>query len=316
MEHLSELLSSIIPTFGVVGIGVLCRTTKIWDKSAVKVLNAYAFYIALPALIFQSLVTTDLARHLSVLDLKFVGGALAAHLVVFIVVLIVVQHRSVSKGTRAVAPMLFTFGSTAYLGIPYVTNTFGEAAVPYAAILSVALVIVLLFCSLAVLRRYGNPPDHQSFAREFFELPFLYAVLAGLAIAFFRIPLPHFIGKTIDVFAGSAGPTSLLALGAFDYGIKLRNIQLGPSVLFGAGKVFGTGLATFIILKLLGVTGLLLAVGTAMGAVSIAVTAFVLAEQHRAGETVTDSSMAVSSFCSFVALTVISFLWFSTGVFK
>jgi hypothetical protein len=315
MEHLSELLSSIVPTFGVLGVGVLCRRLKIWDKRAVEVLNSYAYYIALPALIFQALYSTNIGASFGIDNLKLLGGVLLAHVVVFVFALIVAALFRSSKPVRAVAPMLLTFGSTAYLGLPYVTNTFGEQGAAIGSLISVMLVVALLFLSLIVLGRWGNSPDHTSTIKKLFELPFLYAVIVGLVIAFTKLQLPHFITKTVDIFAGSAGPISLLALGAFDYDFKLKNVNVPQAILFGAGKVFLTGAATFFMLKFFGITGLPLAVGTTMGAVSIAVTSFVLSEQYRVSQTLTDAALAVSSFCSFLALTAISWMWYSTSVF-
>jgi hypothetical protein len=241
---------------------------------------------------------------------------LAAHVAVFVVAVLVAAAVRSPKPVRAVSPMLLTFGSTAYLGLPYVSNTFGSEGAALGALVSVALVIVMLFLSLTVLDRHGDAADGPSGIRRFFELPFLYAALAGLAVAFFKLPVPQFVDKTVEVFAGSAGPTALLALGAFDYDFRLKNVNIPQALFFGAAKVFATGAATFLILKILGVHGVPLAVGTAMGAVSIAITSFVLAQQYRVSQALTDAAIAVSGFCSFVALTAISYLWYSTGVFK
>jgi hypothetical protein len=314
MELVNNILNSVIPTFGVVMVGWFCRYIKIWDKKAVGVLNAYAYYIALPALIFQSLVTSDLGAHLSLDDLKLVGGILAAHIIVFLVVAAVVRNRRVDPETRAVAPMLFTMGSTAYLGIPYVTNTFGPAATSYAALISVALTSMLFF-SIMNMERQIDRVRFNKIIVKLLELPFLYAVILGLIVGFLGWQMPHYLEKTIDVFAASASSTALLALGAFDFDFNLKNIPYFKAVVFGLGKVFVTGAVTYLILRFLGIQGQLLAIGTAMGAVSIAVSAFVISEEHKTGRLLTDAAITVSSICAFVALTAISWLWFSSRLF-
>ena len=72
MAEISLLLTSIVPTFGVLGAGWLCRRIGIWDKNAVGVLNSYAYYIALPALIFQSLLASGIGSRFSVDDAKMI----------------------------------------------------------------------------------------------------------------------------------------------------------------------------------------------------------------------------------------------------
>lgn len=315
MAQFAQLLSSIIPTFGIVGAGWLCRRVGIWGPGAVKVLNSYAYYIALPALIFQSLSVSGIGARLTRGPVLLIVGTLAAHALVFLVIRIATVTTRTSQEVKAVAPMILTFGSTAYLGLPFVANTFGPEAVPLASLVSVSLVVVTLFFSLATLRRYGRLPSERSFIREVIGLPFVYTVIAGLAVGFTGLALPGFIMKTVDVLAGSAGPTALLALGAFDYGLRRAQVNLKQAVALGAGKVFITGIVTFAILKLIGITGLPLAVGTAMGAVSVAVTAFVLADQYKMGRQLTDAAITVSGAAAFIALSAISYLWIATKVF-
>lgn len=310
MTQLSQLLSSIVPTFGVFGAGWLCRRVGIWDKSAVHVLNGYAYYIALPALIFQSLLSSRLGSEFGIDDAKLIGGVVAAHLGIAIVATVALSHRAIPRETRAVSPMLLVFGSTAYLGIPYATNTFGPEGTTYASLLSVALVISMLFFSMVVLNRFAQQPENG--IKKFLELPFLWTVLAGVAWSVFGLPdLPPFITKTIDTLAGSAGPTALLALGAFHYGSEFHRSEIRAALLLGIGKVMLPSVATYFVLSALGLSGLRLAVGVAMGAVSIAVTAFVLAEQYRVGKKLVVSSLTVSSFVSFLALSALSWLWYN-----
>jgi hypothetical protein len=316
MQHLTELLTSIVPIVAIVSIGVLCRHLRIWDKSATRSLNSYAYYIALPALFFQSIYATRLATLLSPTHVRLLVGVVIAHAVVFVLALVLMAVFRPPKTTRAIVPMLLVFGNFAYLGVPFALNTFGVESTSYVTLLSIVMAVTTLFLSLLALNwQLGDSSGRNAF-RRFAELPFLWAVVAGVIVSWWNIPIPGFIAKTVDIVAGSAGPTALLALGAFDYDLRLKDVNILTAFLLGAGKVLLTGAATFIVLKLLGITGLPLVVGTTMGAVSIAVTAFVLTDQYKANRALTDAAIAVSSVSAFVALTVISFLWFSTGVFK
>ncbi|OGL73923.1 hypothetical protein A3D72_00400 [Candidatus Uhrbacteria bacterium RIFCSPHIGHO2_02_FULL_57_19] len=318
MAEISLLLTSIVPTFGVLGAGWLCRRIGIWDKNAVGVLNSYAYYIALPALIFQSLLASGIGSRFSVDDAKMIVGTTAAHLVVVILAYFFIsRRRGFSPDLRATAPMLLIFGSTAYLGIPYATNTFGVAGASYASLLSVALVVSMLFISILILERYGRPVKRDAVWRRFIELPFIWSVAAGLVWTLGGLPpFPPFLSRTVEVLAGSAGPTALLALGAFQYGFDIRKRLRPSAVLLGAGKVILPGFLTFFILSALGLSGLRLAVGTAMASVSVAVTAFVLADQYRVGRETSAATLVFSSIFSFLALSTISWLWISTDVFK
>ncbi len=315
MNTLGGLLTSIVPTFGVVAIGWVCRYFKIWDKKAYQGLNAYALYIALPALIFQSLTATDFVRRITTMDLKLLIGVLVAHLAVFAGVAAFLFLHGASRETRSIGPMLFVLGNTAFLGIPYVTNTFGSDAAPYAAAISVIL-SSFLFISLANVRKIDGRVKVREIAFEFFKQPLFYAVALGLVIGFLGIRFPDFINKTIDVFAGSASSVALLALGAFDFDARLSEIPYVKALIFGFGKVFLTGTVAYLVLRLFGVSGMLLAIGTAMSAVSITISAFLIAEDNDIGQKTVNASITASGAAAFLALTLISYLWVSTGFFE
>lgn len=315
MSTLGNLLASIVPTFGVVAIGWLCRYLKLWDKKAYQGLNAYALYIALPALIFQSLTSAGFVARLTTMDLKLLAGVLVAHVVVFACVAAFLLLHGASRETRAIGPMLFVLGNTAFLGIPYTTNTFGPDAAPYAAVISVMLT-GFLFAALANVRKIDDKVATKKLALEFLKQPLLYAIVLGLIVGAAGWRFPDFVDKTIAVLAGSASSVALLALGAFDFDARLKDIRFVQALIFGFGKVFITGAVAYLILRLFGVSGVLLAIGTAMSSVSIAVYAFMLAEDNDVGQKTVNASITVSGAASFMALTLISYLWFSTGFFR
>ncbi|MBI2482863.1 AEC family transporter [Candidatus Uhrbacteria bacterium] len=312
---LAAILGAIIPTFGFVGIGWFCRRVGVWGRDAVHVLNSYAYYIALPALIFDAVFKIDFLSTATTQDLRYLLGLLLGHVIVAAIAVIATWHAP--RPIRAVAPMLLTFGSTAYLGIPFATFAFGAAGTAYAAIGSVVVVVAMLFIALTTLNAFSQRTHHTATWQQLLELPFLWVVLAGLFLPILGIKsLPDALAHPIEILAGSAGPTSLLALGAFDFDLQWKRIPWRWSLPFGIGKVILCSVATFFALKFFGVTGLPLAVGTTLAATSIAVTAFVLSEEYRTSTNVTDGAIAASSMTALLCLSLILALWVGTGVFQ
>jgi len=312
---LSSLLAIIVPTFGIVAVGWFCRARGIFNSGAVHGLNAYAYIIALPALIFESIFQQATRSHLTAMDVRYLAGIAIAHLLVLAIGTLVLRWSR--RDIRAIGPVLLAFGSTAYLGIPFATFAFGPEGTVYAALGSVVLVVVVLFASLVTLNRHGKRETPVATWHQLLELPFLWVVLAGALLPMMGIrTLPEFLSRTIAILAGSAGPTALLALGAFQYGLKLDRIPWGWASTIGIAKVVLPAAATYVVLALLGVSGLPLAVGTALAATSVAVTAFVLSDEYRIGRELTAGALIASTPASLAALTLISWLWLGTGVFR
>ncbi len=313
---INALLATIVPTFGIIGIGWLARRVGIWEKSSVKVLNNYAYYLALPALIFQSLLRSDIGKYFGAQDVKLLLGVLLAHVAVFLLVALFCIITRRSKELRATAPMLATLGNTAYLGIPFATYAFGAEGTAYASILSVLLLTVFIFASIGVLNRFGRPEGDAGAMKKILELPFLWAVVAGLLLSFAGITVfPLFLSRFIAILSDSAGPTALLGLGTFLFDIELHDIPWKRVSILSAMKVLLPTLGSFFLLRAFGVTGVLLAIGVAVSGTSTAVTTFVLSTQYRIGERLTAGTILVSTFFSLFILSAVSALWIGTAIF-
>jgi|GEM_PF-3164550 len=337
---LSSLLAIVVPTFGIVAVGWFCGRRGIFNRDAIHGLNAYAYIIALPALIFESTFAQAVRARLTGDDVRYLLGIVLAHLVVLGAAVLIL--RAARREVRALGPMLLTFGSTAYLGIPFATFAFGARGTAYAALGSTALVVTVLFASLLVLNRHGRveqwekgsarpllgrgrgrtgePPMKTSIRREapaatwhqLLELPFLWVVLLGILLPLLGVrALPEFVSRTVAILAGSAGPTALLALGAFQSDLTLARIPWRWAIPLGIGKVILPTAVTVVILGAFGIRGLPLAVGASLAATSLAVTAFVLSDEYRIGRELTAGALIVSTLASLVVLSLVAFLWIS-----
>ncbi|MDO8425354.1 MAG: hypothetical protein Q7T01_02470 [bacterium] len=313
---LPALLAVTVPTFGLLGIGWLWRHLDPRSDGAVHALSRYAFVVALPALIFTSVFRLHgtgpgLARADAMYLLALVAGHIAVGIIAFTL-------RPLSRRTdvRALAPTLLMFGSTAYFGIPYATYAFGAEGTGLAAIGAVALVIVALAVGLGTLTLHASRKQRTASWHQLFELPFLWVVLLALGLPTVGVAmLPVPLMNALDAVAASAAPVALIALGAFARDLSLTRVPWRWAVPLGIGKVLLPAGASYIALSLLGISGVPLAVGTALGATPLAITAFTLAEEYGVGRELVTGTMAVSLITTLFALTAITALWLGTGVF-
>lgn len=314
---LLALLTAIVPTFGLLAIGWLWRLLDPRSRGAVAALNRYAFVVALPALIFSSVFALHGGRAaLARTDTAFLFGIIAAHAAV---ALLAFALRALTQrgDVRALAPTLLTFGSTAYFGIPYATYAFGAAGTGLAALGAVVLVVIALGFGLAAITAHVARKQRTATWHQIFELPFLWVVLAALFLPRIGVTtIPDPIAGAIAAVAGSAAPVALIALGAFARDLPLARVPWSWAIPLGVGKVVLPALASFIALSLLGVSGMPLAVGTALGAAPLAITAFTLADEYDIGQPLVAGTMAVSIATTLVVLTAITALWLGTNVFS
>ncbi len=314
----SKLLTIIFPTFGVIGVGWFARRINVWVKAAVEGLNNYAYYIALPALIFQSLVHSHISQHFALKDLVVFTVIVIVHLGILGISALFLSHiRKKQSGLEATFPTLITFGSTAYLGIPYATHAFGEEGTAYASILSVLLVTVLLLSSIFLFNRSKSENFEHPPMRSMLQLPFLWAVIGGLVWSFLHLPpLPDFLNEFVDSLAAGASATALLGLGAYLYDIRLKDLPWKNVLIASFIKVTVPSLIVFIVLKVCGIHGIPLVTGVALSAAPSGITCFILAEKYKLGERLTAGTIMISTGLSCIVFTLISYLWLGTTFFQ
>ena len=175
----SSIFAITFPVFGIIAIGMIARHVKIWDKGAVIGLNNSAYYIGLPALIFLSIIALPINHIFNRDNLIMISGVIAVHVVVCVSVFAVTRLLKTTRKTSATAPMLSSFGSTAYLGIPFVTSLVGTEGAAYAAFISTVLIAVLIFLNKLILNRFDSLPSTKNTLIKLFELPFVWAMILG-----------------------------------------------------------------------------------------------------------------------------------------
>lgn len=307
-----NLLSILFPTFGVIGVGWIGRKTGVQGKGAAQGLSDYVYYIALPALIFQNIVTSNIDELFTLQDAQLLAGTVIAHLIIFLIAIAF----SKTLATRII-PIIITFGSTAYLGIPFANYAFGKEGAVYASLLSVSLVTCLLITSILWLKRYSKLQLQNHVIKNLFELPLLWAVLAGLLWPILRLPpLPDFIKRLFETIGAGAGPVALLALGAYMYDFKFHDLPLVKASIISFLKVVLMPVVTFFILRWLGISGILLVIGVTMAATPTAITSFILSKEYKTGENLAAGTILLSMFFSLIVLSAIMYLWLGTRIFQ
>ncbi|MGM0389241.1 MAG: AEC family transporter, partial [Natrinema limicola] len=132
-----EVVGRLLALLAVLLVGAGLRTTGILDRRRTELLNAFAYYVALPALIFVSTYDRAIGELLSP---ALVGGLLFVLFTTVGLAALVHRNRD-SSARRSVAIVQSYHSNLGYLGLPLVAATF-DASVT--AIASVVLGVVTL----------------------------------------------------------------------------------------------------------------------------------------------------------------------------
>ena len=208
-----EILSTIAPVFLIIALGAVIRALRLADDRWVDTLNKLGLYVAFPALIFSSLTSMDSAQQALDYRLFFINaGILAA---IMLLILIISWMGGIRAQLRNTYLLCAIFGNVAYIGLPYISSALpgseGNVSLIAASYLAIVFTLGLIILEVSIK---GNR-HAMKVLEHILKNPLLIAVILGLLVAQYRIPLPVFFTSTVKMLAVGASPLVLLALGIF-----------------------------------------------------------------------------------------------------
>lgn len=235
-----------------VGLGLLFRRLEAFPKDSAQVLNMFALYVSLPALILLKMPQLELGSE------ALVAAVVPWGMLLLSVILILLASRQFgwSRAKTGVLLLVVPVGNTSFMGVPMVNAFFGSAGIPYLIVYDQigTMLIFSLYGSL-ILAMYGREGSLKisSVARRALTFPPTIAAVVGLALR--PWPYPEAVATTLHGVSLSLTPLVMTAIG-----LQLR-WRLNPSVFAPLSyglliKLLIAPLAALVVCRLLGMNGL------------------------------------------------------------
>ncbi|MGD9607430.1 MAG: AEC family transporter [Leucobacter sp.] len=288
---------------GIIGAGYLAAVGGVVKGDQRRVLNRMAFYVALPALLFDVLHDSDPAVLLSPVILITTIAAVAA------AAIYVVASRWWFKQDLAATTLGATssgYVNSNNLGLPVAIYILGDAA--YVAPLILIQVAVYTPVVLAVLESTrGNRGGFLLALGRAARNPVIIASVLGFAVAMLGLEVPQIVLGPIEMLGAASVPMVLLS-----FGISLRGqraLQRGsdraPVLAATAIKLLLMPLLAWLLCLALGLGPHETFVATTIAALPTAQNVYNYAATYRRAETQVRDTVFVTTFA---ALPVIAFI--------
>ena len=155
----------------------LCRW-KIMEKGTAEKLNQLAYKVLIPCSLFMNMYRADLS---AVMDVPLLLLSLLGTSAVILALCLLSPHVTQTGAQRGEFIQGIFRGNTAILGLPLITNLYGETAT---AVLALPLSVMIIFYNIAapvILSFYAGTgkTDLKSIGRKVITNPFLIGTLLG-----------------------------------------------------------------------------------------------------------------------------------------
>lgn len=218
-----------------IGLGLVFRRIKAFPDQTAQVLNMFALYVALPAVILLKVPQLEFSSEMIVPAL--VPWAMLA--LSSVLVLVAGKRFHWSRETTGVLLLIVPIGNTSFMGVPMVNAFFGENGIPYLIIYDqIGTMFIFAVYGSIVLAMFGREGSVNiaEVARRALLFPPTLALFVGLLLRFWSYPDPVVNG--LQDLSGMLTPLVMTAIG-----FQLR-IRLSPAVL----RPLGFGLAIKLVI--------------------------------------------------------------------
>lgn len=252
---MSSLADTLIFVFGLVALGYLSGRVKLVGPRVGDALTEFVVSVALPLLLFRTLVEADFS---GMRPWLFWGVYFLAVLVSWIAGQFIVS-RVFGRDSRAavVGGVAASFSNLVLLGLPLVIGVYGQAGVEVLSLLVMVHLPIMMAATIVLFARLDTSRGASSpaaialqFLKVFLSNPLIIGILAGIFWRLTGWPIPGVARPIVDALAGVAGPVALFAvgLGLVQFGIKGAigpalalsplKLVLMPAVVLGLAVLF------------------------------------------------------------------------------
>lgn len=303
---MQSILETVLPIFGLVLCGFVVGRKGWMSEEAIKGLNTFVFYFAIPALLFRSM-----ARGLGPMELGIVGTYFSAIGITFLIALPVA--RLVFR-TGAAEQVLFGMGSvfsnTVLLGIPLIFAVLGDEGglqlmliITFHGVIMLPAFTVMMELSLGAGRGWRRLlPDT---ARSLAYNPIILALLGGIAYGQTGLALPGAAERFLALLGTAAAPCALFALGASLTRFELRGDLKETLGIVAMKLLVHPAVAALMAFQVFALPPLPAAVAILTAACPVGANVFIMSRQYDIYLGRSASAVLISTAASLVTLTLL-----------
>ena len=298
-----HLAGTILPIFAIILTGWLAGATGYIPRTLAAPLMRFAYYVAMPALVF--LTIADESLH-ALLDWRFLGAFGGGSLICFAAVMMFVRvARGAGVGKSAMLAAAVSMTNTGFVALPILKTLYGQPGVLAAAIATVFVGAIMfpILVLLLEIGRYDTSRSIQTTAliRQIATNPVILATIFGLLWSIPGSKLPGPVASCLTILGEALTPCALFAIG-LDLTIDELRERVGLYALLTALKLAVMPLVVYALCLAVDLDRTATIAAVVCSAVPTAKSAYVLAVEYDVEKTVVGAVISMTTLFSVVTL--------------
>lgn len=233
------------PIFVMVFIGIGLKVLRLIDDSFMDKASKLVFMVALPALMFMSVVKSDIR---TVFNPSLLGVSAAATVFIFVSLSLFAPFAVSNKQDRGVFVQGAFRSNLAIVGLAFCMNAYGEEGLARASIMMSILTLLYNVLSVYTLSAsLGNDKTNiSSILLSIAKNPLMVAIVLGLFVNLVGIPIHPIINKTGGYLAQMTLPLALLCIGGTLSFSEMRSSSMVATIAVAAKLIVTPAIIVYI----------------------------------------------------------------------
>ncbi|OAF17588.1 AEC family transporter [Bradyrhizobium neotropicale] len=300
----------VAPVFALIAAGYAAVLFRFVSETAHKGISEFAFSIAIPALLFRTIVVSEFPQLSAFRMWGAYYGALAITWIAALALSALLRENREDSEDGVVFAIGSVYGNIVMLGIPLTLSALGnEAAGPMALILSVNTPLLWL-CGTLQMELVDREQKGSALSiilpvlLDLSRNPIMLAIGFGLVWRFTDLGLNPVVDRTIELLAQAGSPAALIALGINLFRFEVKGEKLGIVVMC-ALKLLAMPVAAFLLAKLFDLPPLAAGVVVLFAAMPTGANAYIFAVQYQRLVNPVSGAVALGTLLAAVTLPVV-----------
>lgn len=305
-------LGGVVPLFCLMAVGVFVKRSRLLSEEELRHMNRMVFRVFFFFMMFYNIYISDPGTAFQPALMLFGAAGVLLTALVFTGVVCRIEPDNARRGPMIQASFR---GNYVLMGIPLVTNIFGDGAVAIPTMMIAVIVPLYNILGVLVLETFrGGRFAFLPILRSVLMNPMILGAITGTLCRLVELPIPAPVLKPVAQIAAATTPVALIILGASFHGGSYH-AHLHQLIFSVASRLIVVPAIVLSLAIILGFRGVELVTLIAVFATPCAVAGFAMAQQMQADAELAGNCVVYSSALSCFTIFGWVFLFKTLGFF-
>ena len=285
-------LGGVVPLFCLMAVGVFVKRSRLLSEEELRHMNRMVFRVFFFFMMVYNIYISDPGTAFQPTLMLFGAAGVLLTALVFTGIVCRIEPENARRGPMIQAAFR---GNYVLMGIPLVSNIFGDAAIAIPTMMIAVIVPIYNILGVLVLETFrGGRFDLLPILRSVLMNPMILGAITGALCRLVELPIPAPVLKPVAQIAAATTPVALIILGASFHGGSYH-AHLRQLIFSVASRLIVVPAIVLSLAIILGFRGVELVTLVAVFATPCAVAGFAMAQQMQADAELAGNSVVYSS---------------------